>query len=165
MRLPAMPLPSCAHRACWATALVALSWALPCGAESLGSAASSASSAGSASSASLSDSVGGSSGGNAKKAQAAQGLYQVVDVSPVPGQPGQVQLRLALAEVARQPGDEVWLRLPIAALGSRGLAAGDPVRVHQRPYGMAFAFADDRQGAFFLALHPAWQQGLAAQAL
>lgn len=141
--------------------LAGLGWALPGHAESLGSAASSASSAGSASSGSVSDSLGDSSGGNAKKAQAAQGLYQVVDVTPVPGQPGHVQLWLAQGD----PGDALWLRLPRTALGARGLAAGDSVQVHQRPYGLAFAYADERRGAFFLALHPAWQQGLAAQAL
>lgn len=161
-----MPLSQRLHCARLCAALLVALGALPSHAESLGSAASSASSAGSASSGSLSDSVGGSSGGKAQKAQVAPGLYRVLEVATLPDRPGHLQLRLAPADAeVAAPGGALWLRLPRAALDTRGLAAGDSVLVHQRPYGLAFAYADQRQGPFYLALHDAWQRDLASQAL
>lgn len=162
--MPSRPAPPTLSMA---TLAVCAFLALPCTAESLGSSASSASSAGSASSGSLSDTVTGASDDATRTAASANGLYQVLTVADVAGRPGVISLHLRPQAVqgGEPTAQDLWLRLPRAALDSRGLAGGSLVQVHARPYGLAFAYADERRGAFFLALHDTWQRGLAAQPL
>jgi hypothetical protein len=57
------------------------------------------------------------------------------------------------------PAGELLLQLPQQALDQSGLAAGQLVSAHQRPYGVEFAKAADGT-AFFLALSDAWMREL-----
>jgi hypothetical protein len=80
----------------------------------------------------------------------AEGDYRVIDVATVAERPGMLRLHLQ-PEAA---GDSFFLELPQAA-APRGFAAGDRVSAKQRPYGIEFAHADNRQ-AFFLVLADEW---------
>jgi hypothetical protein len=125
--------------------------------------ASSASSAGSASLGSVSDSIKGSSNSSSPNRQVAEGDYRVIEIADVADRPGVLRLRL---EASQRSADssEFFLDLPQAALGTRGLAAGDVVSARRRPYGLEFARADTRE-AFFLVLADDWYRELDAHAL
>ena len=49
-------------------------------------------------------------------------------------------------------------------MAPRALTVGDAVQATAKPYGIEFAYADNRQ-AFFLALDDTWHQELAAKLL
>lgn len=133
-----------------------------CRADSL---ASSASSAGSASVGSLSDSVHGSSHSSSGDKKVADGDYQVLEVAALPARPGMLRLRMQTRAVAGNEETRPFLLdLPREALGQRGLAVGDIVSVHNRPYGLEFARAQTRE-AFFLVLSDAWRSDLDARAV
>lgn len=136
-------------------ALLSITPAAACLAESL---ASSAVSAGSASVGSLSDSVAGSSRSSTGENRVAEGDYRVVEVAALAGRPGMLQLEL---QATARPGEAGALRLtlPQQALAQRPLAAGDLVRARLRPYGVEFARADTRE-AFFLLLADDWRREL-----
>lgn len=152
-------------------AAVALA-ALPVWAESIGSAASSASSAGSASLASLSDSVQGSSRSSGGQGQVAQGDYRVVQVVLLDDGSQRLELQLRRlasdgADTGDDPQDAVRVRVARAALGARGMTAGDIVHVSHRPYGLEFARTGSSGGRepFLLALSEPWQRELSSRPL
>jgi hypothetical protein len=133
-----------------------------CRADSL---ASSASSAGSASVGSLSDSVHGSSNSSSGDKKVADGDYQVIEVAALPERPGMLRLRMqTLAAKGNEQPAAFLLDLPQKALGQRGLAAGEIVSVHNRPYGIEVARAQTRE-AFFLVLDDDWRSDLDPRAV
>ncbi len=136
--------------------LCSLSLACAVQAESI---ASSASSAASASLGSLSTSLHSISHSSDGGGQRAQGRYRVTDVAEAGA--GRVTLKLA---PAAEGGEAFALTLPVAALAPRALTVGDAVQATAKPYGIEFAYADNRQ-AFFLALDDTWHQELAAKPL
>ena len=143
--------------------LLSLGTTVACRAESH---ASSASSAGSASLGSVSDSIHGSSRSSSGKDKVAEGEYQVIEVAALPDRAG--MLRLRLQERAAKSGEApaaFLLDLPQAALGARGLAAGETVSVRERPYGLEFARTAPRGEAFFLVLNDDWRGELDAHAV
>jgi hypothetical protein len=137
-------------------ALVLSSLCLACAAQA-GSFGSSASSAASASLGSLSTSLHSISNSSAGGGQRAEGRYRVTDVADAGA--GRVTLKLA---PAAEGAEALALTLPAAALAQRTLAAGDAVQATAKPYGIEFAYADNRQ-AFFLALDDTWHAELAAK--
>lgn len=143
-----------------AVAVLAMTFAVTCRAESF---ASSASSAGSASIGSLSDSIKGSSNSSAGDNKVAEGDYRIVEVAALAEKPGMLRLKMQAAARAGAEG-ELWLDLPQKALAARDVAAGDTVTATQRPYGFEFAHADTHQ-AFFLVLADDWRRELDSHAL
>jgi hypothetical protein len=142
--------------------LLSIAATCACRAESL---ASSASSAGSASVGSLSDSIHDSSKSSSGAAKVADGDYQVLEVAALPGRPGMLRVRMqAQAGAGHDETGTFLLDLPQKALGQRGLAAGELVNVHNRPYGLEFARAQTRE-AFFLVLTDDWRGELDAHAV
>jgi hypothetical protein len=142
--------------------LLGIAATFACRADSL---TSSASSAGSASVGSLSDSIHGSSNSSSGDKKVADGDYQVLEVAALPERPG--MLRLRMQTHTAPDNDEAGtflLDLPQKALGQQGLAAGDLVSVHNRPYGLEFARAQTRE-AFFLVLTDEWRSDLDARAV
>lgn len=149
-------------------ALALLSMASTSWADSL---ASSASSAGSASLGSISDSSKGSSKSSTGGTKVAEGDYKVIDVATLAGQPGMLRVKLQAAatpvDLRGAPGSEpgtLWLTLPAQALAHRALLAGDVVNASNKPYGLAFAYADSGH-AFFLLLADDWRGDIDAQAV
>jgi hypothetical protein len=147
---------------CTACVVLLCAVAAPARAESF---ASSASSAGSASLGSVSDSIGRSSNSSSGDNRTADGDYRVIDVAAWAQRPGTLQLTLRAVDI---PEREFVLRLPVAALAPRGIAAGDVVRLRNREYGLEFARAA-QQGAtaepFFLALNDDWRRELDPRAV
>ena len=141
-------------------ALLGAAAALPCQADSI---ASSASSAGSASLGSLSDSVHGSSTSSSGDKKVADGDYQVRAIAALADRPGMLRLTLQ-APGAEGDAGAFLLDLPQKALGAQGIAAGELVAVHHRPYGLAFARGPAHE-AFFLVLDDDWHSDLDARAL
>ncbi len=150
-----------------------------------GVASTTASSAGSTAAGSLSDSVNGSSKSSSAATNVADGDYRVTEVAVLAERPGLLRLHLRAqdagqgaawgdtpvpAAAAATDATAFTLDLPQQALGSRGVAVGDVVRVQNRAYGLAFARpgtsdagAEGRQAAhetFFLALNDAWRGDL-----
>ena len=123
--------------------------------------ASSASSAGSASLGSLSDSSQGSSKSSTGGTKVAEGDYKVIEVATLADRPGMLQLKLQATAQSSEQG-ALWLTLPARALTQRGLVAGDVVNASNRPYGVAFAYADSHT-AFFLALADDWRGDIEPQ--
>ena len=144
-------------------AMLCLSTATPCLAESL---ASSASSAGSASLGSVSDSSAGSSNSSARKPTTAQGDYRVIEVAEVAERPGMLRLQLQATARPDAQGD-LWLVLPRQVLAQRPLLPGDIVSARPRPYGVEFARADaaNAREAFFLVLADDWHRELEPRAV
>jgi hypothetical protein len=123
---------------------------------------SSASSAGSASVGSSSDSIKGSSKSSSGDNKVADGNYEVLEVAAVPDRPGMLRLRLQpQAATGNDANGAFLLDLPQKALGPAGMAAGEIVSVHNRPYGLEFARAQTRE-PFFLALTDDWRSDLDA---
>jgi hypothetical protein len=149
-----------------ALALLAASLTTTTHAESIGSAASSAASAASSTAGSLSDSVQGSSRSSSGEAKVADGAYRVLEVARA-DKPGQLELRLHAADAKADAAGTFTLRLPEAALGPRGIVAGEVVQVRNRPYGLEFARAteDALPAPFFLALNDATLRELRSHAL
>ena len=139
-----------------AVALLCLSGALPCSAESL---ASSASSAGSASLGSLST----SSNSSSPKNQVAEGDYRIIDVAALVERPGTVRLRL-LADAREGDGNAILLDVPQQTVAQQGLVVGELLSARHRPYGLAFARSGARE-AIILVLARDWQSELEPQAL
>ena len=138
-----------------ALSLLALALSAPCLADSL---ASSASSAGSASLGGSSASLNTSSNSSAPKTAVLEGDYRVIQVAVLADRPGMLQLQLQATQVAGREGT-IWLTLPQRALARRGLAAGDIVSAHHRPYGVQFAHSAGGSAeaeAFFLVLTDEW---------
>lgn len=129
-----------------------------------GSSASSATSAASqsvgASSTSLTTSSNSSSGN-----KVAAGDYTIVDIAiadaAADGSAGPARLTLRAASGPAGQQAEFVLLLPRDTVARAGLAAGDPVTVRQRAYGLEFAAGAGRQ-AFFLVLDDAWYRELAS---
>lgn len=127
--------------------------------------ASSASSAGSASSGSLSDSVQGSSDSSTGNRRVAEGEYRVVEIAQVADRPQHLRLRLeALRRDGAAPPAWFTLDLPRQTVAAQGLAGGEVILAHHRPYGLEFARAQTRE-PFFLALADDWQRELAPRPL
>jgi hypothetical protein len=144
--------------------LLALALSAPCLADSL---ASSASSAGSASLGGSSASLNTSSNSSAPKTAVLEGDYRVIQVAVLADRPGMLQLHLQATQDAGGAGT-VWLTLPQQALARRGLATGDIVSAHHRPYGVQFAHAARGAAeaeAFFLVLADDWLGELDPRAL
>jgi hypothetical protein len=137
---------------CLTVALLSIASASACWADSL---ASSASSAGSASLGSLSDSSQGSSKSSTGGTKVAEGDYKVIEVAALADRPGMLQVKLQATAQSNEQG-ALWLTLPARALTQRALVAGDVVNASNRPYGLAFAYADSGT-AFFLALADDWR--------
>lgn len=125
--------------------------------------ASSASSAGSASLGSVSDSSKGSSKSSTGGTKVAEGDYKVIEVAALTGQPGMLRVQLQATAQAGEQG-ALWLTLPQQALAQRALLAGDVVNASNKPYGLAFAYADSRS-AFFLLLADDWRGDIEPQRL
>jgi hypothetical protein len=145
---------ACAALSLWAAAV-------GCRAESF---ASSASSAGSASLGSVSDSIGNSSRSSSRDTNTADGDYRVIDVADG-DRAGTLRLTLHAAADAER---EFVLTLPRQALAPRGIATGDVVTLRNREYGLEFARPAEAglsREPFFLALHDAWHDALAARAV
>ena len=107
---------------------------------------------------SLSASLNQSSRSSTPGQNLADGDYRIVEVAALAEQPGMVELSLqALADAG--PDGDYTLRLPQQALDRSGLAAGQLVSAHQRPYGIDFAVAPTQQ-AFFLVLRDDWYREL-----
>ena len=143
---------------CLAPALLSIASAGACWADSL---ASSASSAGSASLGSLSDSSKGSSKSSTGGTKVAEGDYKVIEVATLADRPGMLQLKLQATAQSNEQGT-LWLTLPAKALTQRALMAGDVVNASNRPYGVAFAYADSHS-AFFLLLADDWRGDIEPQ--
>lgn len=127
--------------------------------------ASSAASAASQSVGSVSTSLQGSSNSSSRGNTVAEGDYEVTNVAAAPGKPGMLTLRMkATVDTAGTRDDDgaFTLVLPQAALGERGIAAGETVQVRHRPYGYEFARASNRE-PFFLVLADAWMRELDAR--
>jgi hypothetical protein len=139
-----------------ALALCGLSLACAAQAESLASSASSAASASLGSLSTSLHSISHSSDGGGRRAE---GRYRVTDVADAGA--GRVTLKLT---PAAEGGEAFALTLPVAALTQRTLTAGDAVQATAKPYGIEFAYADNRQ-TFFLALDDAWHAELATRPL
>lgn len=133
--------------------LLAAACAAPVYAESF---ASSASSAGSASSGSLSNSIQGSSNSSSPNKTVADGEYRIDGIAAVAHKPGFV--RLQLQDVARAD-NSFFLDLPEPTAGQAALAVGERVSARNRPYGIEFAKAPQRE-AFFLVLADDWYREL-----
>lgn len=134
-------------------------------ATSASSAASSAASAGSASLRGSSESIQGSSDSsrNDPRVSVVDGEYQVAAVEALADRPG--MLRLTMAPLPATAGGRGFqLDLPARALGERQLGAGDIVSANQRPYGIEFARAMNRE-AFFLVLADDWNRDLETRPL
>lgn len=145
-----------------AAMLLGIITTLACHAESL---ASSAASAASDSVGSLSNSIQGSSNSSSGDKKVADGDYQVLEVAALPERPGMLRVRMRAQAAARQDDlAEFLLDLPQRALDPRGLAAGDTVSVHNRPYGLEFARAQTQE-PFFLVLADDWRNDLYARAV
>lgn len=157
--------------------IAALALSAPVAAESFGSsAASSVSSAGSAASGSVSDSLKGSSGSSGGQAKVAHGPYRVLAVVAAADRPGfmEVQMRpeagadtTAVAAAALSEGaQDLWLRLPRAAMGTVPLGAGERVWAQVHSYGVAFARGGQKAEApFYLVLNEGRQMDLASRVL
>jgi hypothetical protein len=122
------------------------------------SAASSASDSLSTSVGSVSDSFRGSSESSDQPNRTADGDYRVVEVAALDERPGMLQLML---QPAGDQGEPFALILPHQAAENGGLAVGALVHAQNRPYGVEFARADNRQ-AFFLVLDDDWYRELAS---
>jgi len=85
----------------------------------------------------------------------AEGDYKVIEVAALAERPGMLQVKLQATDQIGEQG-ALWLTLPQQALTLRALAAGDVVSASNRPYGVAFAYADSRT-AFFLLLADDWR--------
>jgi hypothetical protein len=120
------------------------------------SAASSASESLSTSVGSISNSFRGSSDSSTGPTRTTDGDYRVVDVAQA-DQPG--MLALTLQPAAPGQGEAFVLVLPQQAADNGGVAVGGVVRAANRPYGVEFARADNRQ-AFFLVLDDDWYREL-----
>ncbi len=134
-------------------------------ATSASSAASSAASAGSASLRGSSESIQGSSGssGNETRTTVVDGDYRVAAIDPIEGAGG--MLRLTVTPLPATTGGRGFqLDLPARALGDRQLIAGDLISAQQRPYGIEFARAVNRE-AFFLVLADDWNRDLETRPL
>jgi hypothetical protein len=111
-----------------------------------------------------STSLQGSSASSQSGSALVEGEYDVTRVTPVPANPG--VLRLHLQRAAARDGDveraAFTLDLPPAALGERGIAAGEVVSLRHRPYGYEFARARTRE-PFFLVLADGWMRELEAR--
>lgn len=91
----------------------------------------------------------------------ADGDYKVIEVATLADQPGMVRLKLqALAQAT--PDGEYFLTVPQKAVDAHGVAEGQVLAAHNRPYGVAFAAADTRK-AFFLVLDDAWYRELSVK--
>jgi hypothetical protein len=125
---------------------------------------SSAASAASQSVGSVSTSLQGSSNSSSGGRTVAEGEYEVTNVASVHDKAGMLSLRLRAATAAGDTRDDgaFTLVLPQAALGERGIANGETVRVRHRPYGYEFARASNRE-PFFLVLADAWMRELDAR--
>ena len=144
---------SCSNAArCLPLALLLVTGAAACWADSV---ASSASSAGSASLGSISDSSKGSSKSSTGGTKVAEGDYQVIEVAHLAEQPGMLRVKLQATAQSDHQG-ALWLTLPAQALTQRALLAGDVVNASNRPYGVAFAYGDSHT-AFFLLLADDWR--------
>ncbi len=149
--------PSARRLASALSLLAAATLSLPAAAAS--SAASSASDSLSTSVGSSSDSIRGSSDSSSRPARTADGDYRVVDIAQA-DRPG--MLALTLQPAAAGQGEAFVLVLPARAAEQGGVAVGQTVHAANRPYGVAFARADDQQ-AFFLVLDDAWHRELDAR--
>ncbi|MBC7941362.1 MAG: hypothetical protein H7Z19_16690 [Chitinophagaceae bacterium] len=118
---------------------------------------------------SLSNSVERSSKSSSKD-DVAQGDYRIVQVATVAGRPGVLRLKLQPLVAAADRADaaaaeddgSLYLTLPQLAFDRSRLGAGQVVTASQRPYGIEFARADNRE-AFFLVLADDWQRELQAR--
>lgn len=97
--------------------------------------------------------------GNGNKV--AQGDYQVIEVAALDQRPGVVRVHLQ----AVAGTEDFYLLLPRAAAERGALANGQIVAAQQRPYGLAFATARDRQAPFFLVLDDAVYRELDSRAV
>jgi len=107
---------------------------------------------------SLSGSINQSSRSSTPGQNLAEGDYRIVEVALLTEQPGMVELSLQAVADAGPDGART-LRLPQKALDRSGLAAGQLVSAHPRPYGIEFAAAPSQE-AFFLVLRDDWYREL-----
>lgn len=145
--------------------LAALAWicsaalALP-GAAGASSFASSASDSLTTSVGSASDSLRKSSDASSGPTKVADGDYRILEVADVETRPGFVRLTLhALADAAAAATGDLLLDLPRDTLTRAGLAPGQVVTAHARPYGVEFAQGQPSQ-PFFLVLADDWHREL-----
>ncbi len=154
--------------------VLGLSATLPAHADSF---TSSAASAASQSVGAMSNSITHSSQGSSRASSPGAphaGDYDVTHVAELGGERNLVRVHLAptkaVSDAAKAGARDADTRdagtftldLPRAALGTRGLAAGDVVNVRHRPYGLEFARANTGD-TFFLAVADAWLREMEAR--
>jgi hypothetical protein len=100
---------------------------------------------------SISDSITGSSHASSPDNRQVKGDYKVIDMAQVADRPGFVELHLQKVVADTTDANEIYLRLPRAAVDQVRIADGAVVTALQRPYGIEFAARQPR-AAFFLAL-------------
>ncbi len=92
----------------------------------------------------------------------ADGDYKVIEVATLADQPGMVRLKLQAVAQQATPEGEYFLTVPQKAVDAHGVAEGQVLAAHNRPYGVEFAAADTRK-AFFLVLDDAWYRELSVK--